>query len=84
MQLKCIVTAQGTMSPEQLALCRALSDFHNIVRVRDPPIAPEDISFSDHTYILQLYNVRLIIPSLDCAAVSISITLGIKSLSRAA
>jgi hypothetical protein len=49
---------QGARSPEELALCRALADFHNLVRIRDPPIRAEDISSSDHTFVLQLYNVR--------------------------
>ncbi|KAK9904958.1 hypothetical protein WJX75_006442 [Coccomyxa subellipsoidea] len=47
---------EGARSPEELALCRALADFHNLVRIRDPPIRAEDISSSDHTFVLQLYN----------------------------
>lgn len=46
------------MNTQQLALRRAIADFHNIVRIRDSPITPEHVDILDQTFILQLYNVR--------------------------
>ena len=48
----------GLLNTQQLSLRRAIADFHDIVRIRDPPITPQHVDILDQTFILQLYNVR--------------------------
>ncbi|BDA49573.1 hypothetical protein COCOBI_14-1920 [Coccomyxa sp. Obi] len=46
----------GLLNTQQLALRRAIADFHNIVHIRDPPITPQHVDILDQTFLLQLYN----------------------------
>ncbi len=48
----------GVLKTQQLALRRAIAEFHNIVHIRDPPITSQHVDILDQTFILQLYNVR--------------------------
>ncbi|CAL8464554.1 g4089 [Coccomyxa elongata] len=46
----------GVWNTQQLALRRAIAEFHNIVHIRDPPITSQHVDILDQTFILQLYN----------------------------